>query len=686
MNDIFSQIVIHIKRKICLTLAVMMAVCCVLSGCGPEPGESEEAASLFGGGGGPGAGMTAGMTPGGNQGDVRPPGEGREDAASGSATLSAPVSAENPAGTSEQAAAAPEPGRPGKYPADLEAMSAENLNALQNDLNEKSSYGFLLSTYETPADINLSQVFYCGAGFKQEELEKIERKLLFDRIDEKNTSTPVFKVTDDQIDDLLARKAGITYEESSRKLDGEESWAHIGRYGAWYSVHRDSNQKYIQCSDAWTGGDICVVHYVLTDDLPADITSAQEKESSEEKTETAGTASSSATADEEGTSAAEGDTSGKAAGQETASADKKAAGQETAAAEQKSAGYKPVYEAILRKKGDGWQFCSNILWVQKGLIEAQSYRAELNPVGEIFFAPVYPDTGTDPMADVSFALIRDKGLAAVLDGMEKDNIRTDRIFKNVDSVDFTDYNNDGCTDILTVCTYTKVGKDGKKSGELTEARVYTGQLEGTPFLDEKKTKAVNRDVETINISNITSYLTGKTDGKDKKYSSWKEAYADHIRNLDEKEYDGFALIYLNDDRVPELVQVGATSAKGATVVIYRSGILNETWLNRRDFRYLEYENLLLSASGVENLHFDTIYSISGGKLSVSVQGYYGNDSFAQVQYDDRGRESYDYTWDGGRVSRSGYLDGISFVFDMSRAKSSEEEQLLSAEEILEKLK
>lgn len=686
MNDIFSQIVIHIKRKICLTLAVMMAVCCVLSGCGPEPGESEEAASLFGGGGGSGAGMTAGMTPGGDQGDVRPPEEGSEDAPSGSATLSAPVSAENPAGTSEQAAAAPEPGRPGKYPADLEAMSAENLNALQNDLNEKSSYGFLLSTYETPADINLSQVFYCGAGFKQEELEKKERKLLFDRIDEKNTSTPVFKVTDEQIDDLLARKAGITYEESSRKLDGEESWAHIGRYGAWYSVHRDSNQKYIQCSDAWTGGDICVVHYVLTDDLPVDLTPAQEKGSSEEKTETAGTASSSATADEEGTSAAEGDTSGKAAGQETASADKKAAGQETAAAEQKSAGYKPVYEAILRKKGDGWQFCSNILWVQKGLIEAQSYRAELDPVGEIFFAPVYPDTGTDPMADVSFALIRDKGLAAVLDSMEKDNIRTDRVFKNVDSVDFTDYNNDGCTDILTVCTYTKVGKDGKKSGELTEARVYTGQLEGTPFLDEKKTKAVNRDVETINISNITSYLTGKTDGKDKKYSSWKEAYADHIRNLDEKEYDGFALIYLNDDRVPELVQVGATSAKGATVVIYRSGILNETWLNRRDFRYLEYENLLLSASGVENLHFDTIYSISGGKLSVSVQGYYGNDSFAQVQYDDRGRESYDYTWDGGKVSRNGYLDGISFVFDMSRAKSSEEEQLLSAEEILEKLK
>ena len=336
MNDIFSQIVIHIKRKICLTLAVMMAVCCILSGCGPEPGESEEAASLFGGGGGPGAGMTAGMTPGGNQGDVRPPEEGSEDAASGFATLTAPVSAENPAGTSEQAAA--EPGRPGKYPANLETMSAENLNALQDDLNEKSSYGFLLSTYETPADINLSQVFYCGAGFKQEELEKKERKLLFERVDEKNTSTPVFKVTDEQIDDLLARKAGITYEESSRKLDGEESWAHIGRYGAWYSVHRDSNQKYIQCSDAWTGGDICVVHYVLTDDLPADITPAQEKGSSEEKTETAGTASSSARADEEGTSAAKGNTSGKAAGQETAAPDKKSAGQETASADKKSAG------------------------------------------------------------------------------------------------------------------------------------------------------------------------------------------------------------------------------------------------------------------------------------------------------------------------------------------------------------
>ena len=340
---------------------------------------------------------------------------------------------------------------------------------------------------------------------------------------------------------------------------------------------------------------------------------------------------------------------------------------------------------MLKKTEDGWQFCSNILWVQKDLIEAQSYRAELAPLGEVFFAPVYPDTSTDPKADVSFTLVQDVGLLAVLEDMEEDNIRSDRIFKGVEAVDFTDYNKDGFMDILTVCTYTKVGEDGRRGGELTEARVYEGRKDGAPELKKKKTRQVNNDVETLNISNITAYLTGKTDGKDKKYKSWKEAYADHIRNLDEEEYDGFALIHMNDDRVPELVQVGATSAKGTTVVVYKGGTLNETWLNRRNFLYLEYENLLLSASGVENLHYDSIYSITGGKLRLSVQGYYGNDSFARVQYDEKGREVYYYIWDGGRVSSSGYRDGISFIFDTSRAKSSGEEQLLSAEELLEKL-
>ena len=701
----------------------ILAAACLLTSCGPEPGEQDYENSLFGEGR-PSAGMTAENSTGQESLKDRPAKEGSgKDKSTGSGSSSSGAESGGSRGAAEQEQTDSVVGQE-----KLKEMDADELAALEDYLNERSSYGFLHSTYEEPADIDLNQVFYTGAGFKQKKLEKKEKELLFDRISIKDTNLPVVKVTEEQIDDLLTRKAGITYEDSNRKLDTAGTWAHIGRYKAWYSVHSDSNQMYIKCSDAWTGGDKCIVHYELTDDLPAYMAPSEEKDRGQGNSEDAGDASKKADgenpekedaedpeknsgdasekADAEDPEKNSGDASEKADGKEQ----KKEAGEEkassakttkektpeseessedseekTGAGTKKSAHYRPVYEAMLKKTEDGWQFCSNILWVQKDLIEAQSYRAELAPLGEVFFFFFYPDTSTDPKADVSFTLVQDVGLLAVLEDMEEDNIRSDRIFKGVEAVDFTDYNKDGFMDILTVCTYTKVGADGRRGGELTEARVYEGRKDGAPELKKKKTRQVNNDVETLNISNITAYLTGKTDGKDKKYKSWKEAYADHIRNLDEEEYDGFALIHMNDDRVPELVQVGATSAKGTTVVVYKGGTLNETWLNRRNFLYLEYENLLLSASGVENLHYDSIYSITGGKLRLSVQGYYGNDSFARVQYDEKGREVYYYIWDGGRVSASGYRDGISFIFDTSRAKSSGEEQLLSAEELLEKL-
>ena len=677
----------------------ILAAACLLTSCGPEPGEQDYENSLFGEGR-PSAGMTAENSTGQESLKDRPAKEGSgKDKSTGSGSSSSGADSGGSRGAAEQEQTDSVVGQE-----KLKEMDADELAALEDYLNERSSYGFLHSTYEEPADIDLNQVFYTGAGFKQKKLEKKEKELLFDRISIKDTNLPVVKVTEEQIDDLLTRKAGITYEDSNRKLDTAGTWAHIGRYKAWYSVHSDSNQMYIKCSDAWTGGDKCIVHYELTDDLPAYMAPSEEKDRGQGNSEDAGEASKKADGEDpeknsvDASGKADGKEQKKEAGEEKASSAKTTkektpeseessedSEEKTGAGTKKSAHYRPVYEAMLKKTEDGWQFCSNILWVQKDLIEAQSYRAELAPLGEVFFAPVYPDTSIDPKADVSFTLVQDVGLLAVLEDMEEDNIRSDRIFKGVEAVDFTDYNKDGFMDILTVCTYTKVGEDGRRGGELTEARVYEGRKDGAPELKKKKTRQVNKDVETLNISNITAYLTGKTDGKDKKYKSWKEAYADHIRNLDEEEYDGFALIHMNDDRVPELVQVGATSAKGTTVVVYKGGTLNETWLNRRNFLYLEYENLLLSASGVENLHYDSIYSITGGKLRLSVQGYYGNDSFARVQYDEKGREVYYYIWDGGRVSESGYRDGISFIFDTSRAKSSGEEQLLSAEELLEKL-
>ena len=739
-QDKAKSILSRWKKSICVFAAVLTAAC-FLGSCGPEPGPGESAGALFGEGQpleesskpeaqssqssvqpGVEAGNTAGSAGGNTAASVGAAGEMPDAAQNG-------VSGQG----SDSALSAGIRGTVSK-------MDSGKLAELEAYLNEESSYGFLLSSYEQPQEIDLNQVFYAGAGFEQKGITEKERKLLLERMPVKEITMPVNKVREEDVEALLKQKTGLSHEEFLHPLGDLEEWAHIGRYNSWYTLNAETNRKQILCTDAWEQGDQVIVHYQLgkpvIHPLPEDPkeSSGTEKSGRAEKTtgteKTAGTDKPSKTeksseAEFSGTSettaayagtaetAADADMAAEIAGtaQTTADADttaeiagtaETAAEADTAAEtagtadtiaeadideEKTTAFYRPFYEARLKKTTDGWQFCSNILWVQKDLIEAQSYLAELDDEGEVLFAPFFPDTAVSGNADVSFGLVRRHALLALLDPMEEGNIRTDLTFEGVDAVDFTDYNADGCQDILTVCRYTRTGSDSRRTNGIREARVYTGQKEGFPVLNLKKTEEVNKNVHTLDITDITQYLTGESDGSTKKYNSWKEAFADRIRHTDKNEYDGFALIYLNDDRVPELVQAGATSAKGATVVVYKNGSLQETWLNRRSFRYLEYENLLYSASGMENLHFDSFYSITGGQLGLSVQGYYGNKEFARVRYDEKGQEIYNYFWDGGEVSRSGYSDGIMFVFDLSRAKTcGEGENILTAEEMLEKLK
>ena len=684
------------------SIALLGVLTCILSACGPEPGKEEAGGSLFAQEEVP-SDQTETAQEEALPGQAEAGQEKTDQADSGMAGTGGAADAGAEAGKPRQQT---EPGEGGTTAAGRESgqasstgtagedyvervsMDSRTLEEIEAYLNEDSSYGFLLSCYEKPEDIDLTQVFYNGAGAPQEELEEKEEKLLLERTNQEAFVTSVTKVKEEYVEELLARKAGITYEESNLPLD---SWAHIGRYGAWYHLHGDTNRVSVRCTDGWQQGDTFILHYQISAGIPLQTAAADKSpagsttpvEESAAQGSTASATDSAAVLPAEQASGAEASAEGLSS----------AAGYAEEASPQTTAYYTPTYEVELRKAGEDYRFCSNILWVQKDLIEAQSYRADLRPLGEVFFAPVFPDTEADPRADVSFALVKNKALLMTLAEMENGNVRSDRIFTGVDAVDFTDYNGDGYRDILTVCSYQLVDADGSRSDTVREARVYTMQVmdedgtdpEGWPVLDRERTEAVNRDVQTLNITNVTEYLTGRSDGSDKKYSSWKEAFADHLRGLNTEEYKGYALINLTEGRTPVFVQVGATPEKGATLVVYRNGRLEETWLNRNTFQYLEYENVLYSASGIENLHYDTIYSIVLGRLQISVQGYYGNSRFARIQHDKNGKESYDYFWDGGTVSENGYRDGMAFVFDSARAKECGTEGLLTAEEMLGEL-
>ena len=211
----------------------------------------------------------------------------------------------------------------------------------------------------------------------------------------------------------------VTGVEMFRKqLDEKEGWVRIARYQAWYALRGDTNRMYVRCTDAWQQGDTFIVHYQLeaqqgdiaqeteqavTDSVETDVddvsnagaesaaSSAAEVAETAQKGETADRAAASDTAGSAASAASATAATAASAASGTAataaSADTSAAESEESAAAANDALYQPTYEVELQKADGGYRFCYNIVWTQKDLMEAQSYSAELNPAGEVFFAP-----------------------------------------------------------------------------------------------------------------------------------------------------------------------------------------------------------------------------------------------------------------------------------------------------------
>ena len=140
-----------------------------------------------------------------------------------------------------------------------------------------------------------------------------------------------------------------------------------------------------------------------------------------------------------------------------------------------------------------------------------------------------------------------------LAGMDSRNIRKDRIFRDVKAVDLGDYDGDGTKEIVTICEYEITG-EGRQDGR--EARIYRFDEDGIPCLDEELTAKINDSVSELSLSGIAHYIKN---GKDReKFGGRFEAYAAEVAEADPDSYNRFALIYVNDDRFPELLEWGTS--------------------------------------------------------------------------------------------------------------------------------
>ncbi|MDE5865746.1 MAG: hypothetical protein K2H31_03985, partial [Lachnospiraceae bacterium] len=121
-------------------------------------------------------------------------------------------------------------------------LSDEELNDFTDFFQSIENYGFLLSDYTTPTDVDLNEVFYCGAGFIAYDLSD-DVKAAY----EQEVGWPIELdaecLTTKQIDDFLMEKTGYSLEEMNKPL----SWAYLEQYDSYISQHGDTNYISFVC-------------------------------------------------------------------------------------------------------------------------------------------------------------------------------------------------------------------------------------------------------------------------------------------------------------------------------------------------------------------------------------------------------------------------------------------------------
>ena len=340
----------------------------------------------------------------------------------------------------------------------------------------------------------------------------------------------------------------------------------------------------------------------------------------------------------------------------------------------------PVYEVILKRNGDNYRFCANRLWLEKGLLLHAYCEVETESFGKVKFCAYKPDGDSSENADVDFCLVKDSDVLCRLDGMDSRNIRADRIFRDATAVDLGDYDGDGTKEIVTICEYDITG-EGRQDGR--EARFYRFDEDGIPYLDREMTAKINSSVSELSLSGIAHFVK---EGRDReKFGGRFDAYAAEVAEADPDSYDKFALVYVNDDRFPELLEWGTTTDKGAKIVFYHDGVLQETKVSSA-FSYLNKENLLLSRNGTGNLFTDRIYVYTGSRFEVYQSGVFGTTDAAVTAFTKAGKPEYNYKWEGSTVSEAGYYDALGFIYDEKDAKDANKIEMQNADDFLQSLK
>lgn len=205
---------------------------------------------------------------------------------------------------------------------------------------------------------------------------------------------------------------------------------------------------------------------------------------------------------------------------------------------------------------------------------------------------------------------------------------------------------------------------------------YTSSYYVSSYIDPYSSESNSQEESVVTETSSTEQSAEVT------LADWKTAYLDFISTIKD-EFPNYALVYIDNDNIPELYLNGISEATGDMVCSYKNGTVIYQQLGRTGGgSYIEKSGKFINQNGnMGNCYTDPFELIESGFVSP----FYGSMSVTYEELENgEYNEIYEYSIDGFIVSEDEYNAKIDAFFDFSQAKRLGENQV-SYDEIVQQI-
>ena len=146
---------------------------------------------------------------------------------------------------------------------EAESLSAEELQEIENCLNSAEYNGFINTYFDSLEEIDLTRVFYDGAGaatFDQTGWSEEEKADVLAATGWETYAGAVLKLTGDAVESVLQERLGVSRGQMADKLS--EAMRYVEKYDAYYLMHGDTDYAPVTTVAGRRTGDTYEIEYI----------------------------------------------------------------------------------------------------------------------------------------------------------------------------------------------------------------------------------------------------------------------------------------------------------------------------------------------------------------------------------------------------------------------------------------